>query len=171
MVHRAGFLVLILLAGAPVRAQEQPVEHDHSQHEHATTVQAASGWTWSADANVFVAFNYQARRYFDIAAWESQNWMMGAASRPIGSGRLTLDAMASVEPATVGHGVYRVDDGDRFAAPGSPQIFQTGEMYKGLPIMEYQHPHDLLMGLGATYERTEGRLTYIAGADLVGSPT
>ena len=57
------------------------------------------------------------------------------------------------------------------AAGGSPQLFQTGETYKGLPISEFQHPHDLVMGLGATYEQRHERLSYFIGADLVGSPT
>jgi hypothetical protein len=82
-----------------------------------------------------------------------------------------LHGMLSMEPLTIGRYVYRVDDGSRVVAGGSPQLFQTGESYKGLPLAEFQHPHDMFMGIGATYERQHGRLTYLAGADLVGSPT
>lgn len=175
MVQRLGVLILLAGAfGALLRAQEAvpaPEPAEHSQHEHSVPAATASAWTWSADANVFVGFNYQDRRYFDFAAWESQNWIMGSAARSVGAGRLTVESMLSLEPLTVGHGVYRVDDGLGFGAPGSPQVFQTGETYKGLPITDYQHPHDFLMGLGATWERTSGRLSYAIGADLVGSPT
>jgi hypothetical protein len=57
-------------------------------------------------------------------------------------------------------------------AAGSPQLFQTGESYRGIPLVNRQHPHDALMGLGVTYRlvRSEST-TYTFGADLVGSPT
>ena len=32
---------------------------------------------------------------------------------------------------------------------GSPQVFQTGETFNGAPLIDYQHPHDLIMNLGA----------------------
>src|SRR5262249_43351141 len=73
-------------------------------------------------------------------------------------GRVTLIGMASLEPLTV-------------APQGSPQLFQTGESYKSIPIVNFQHQHDLVMALGFTYRLPAGRLTYIAEADLVGSPT
>ncbi len=124
----------------------------------------------TTDANVLFGFNYQLRRYFDFAAWESQNWFMAMAEHPAGRGRVTLQTMLSLEPLTVGRYVYRVD-GDRFYPGGSPQLFQTGETFEQLPLANYQHPHDLIMGLGATYDRPQGRLTYTIGAHLVGSPT
>ena len=34
---------------------------------------------------------------------------------------------------------------------GSPQAFQTGETFRRAPLIDYQHPHDLIMGLGAAY--------------------
>ena len=43
-------------------------------------------------------------------------------------------------------------------AHGSPQLFQTGESYQRQPLLNYQHPHDLVMELGATYERPLGRV-------------
>ena len=33
---------------------------------------------------------------------------------------------------------------------GSPQLFQTGESYNRNPLVNYQHPHDFLMGLEET---------------------
>ena len=59
----------------------------------------------------------------------------------------------------------------RSKAQGSPQLFQTGESYQRTPLVNYQHPHDLLMGLGATYRLERPRVRYVFGADLVGSPT
>jgi len=54
---------------------------------------------------------------------------------------------------------------------GSPQVFQTGETYKQAPLIDYQHPHDLFMGLGTDYTHSSGRVSYVIGADVVGSPT
>jgi hypothetical protein len=54
---------------------------------------------------------------------------------------------------------------------GSPQVFQTGEVFRGAPLIDYQHPHDLVMNLGAEYHHPLGRVTILAGADVVGSPT
>src|SRR6188474_1650887 len=135
----------------------------------ALAQQNSSTWTWSGDANIFVGFNYQQRLFADFSAWESQNWMMGSGERPLGDGRLIVQAMLSFEPFTIGKLVY--GGGARVEAGGSPQLFQTGESYQGTPLVNYQHPHDLIMGFGATYQLERARLTYFFGADLVGSPT
>jgi hypothetical protein len=46
----------------------------------------------------------------------------------------------SAEPFTVG-------------GKGYPLLLQSGESYKGLPLHDRQHPHDLFMELAALYER------------------
>lgn len=42
-----------------------------------------------------------------------------------------------------------------WTAPGRgfPELFQTGETFKGRPIIDAQHPHDLFMGLAANRGR------------------
>jgi hypothetical protein len=115
-------------------------------------------WSWSADGNLFFGYNYQARRFVDVSAWESQNWLMGSGERPLGNGRLNVTTMISLEPFTIPNG-------------GSPQLFQTGESYQQVPLVNFQHPHDLVMNLGGTYRHVRERITYSVGADLVGSPT
>jgi hypothetical protein len=131
--------------------------------------EAAPAWTWTGDANVIAGYNYQKRQFANFSAWESQNWWMGTGARPIAAGTLTIAGMMSLEPLTVGKLVYA--GGLNVHGGGSPQLFQTGESYQGAPLVNYQHPHDLLMGLGATYRLPTSRVTYIVGADLVGSPT
>ena len=116
-----------------------------------------SGWTVAADANVFYGYNYQQRKFADFWAWESQNWGMLSAEHGAGAGRLALHGMVSLEPFTI-------------AAVGSPEVFQTGESYQRAPLLNYQHPHDLFMDLGVTYQMSKGRLAYTFEADLVGSP-
>jgi hypothetical protein len=58
------------------------------------------------------------------------------AYHKLGKGTLQLRGMFSAEPFTVPPG-------------GSPLLFQTGETYKGQPLIDHQHPHDLFMELSA----------------------
>jgi hypothetical protein len=69
---------------------------------------------------------------------ESANWFMPMAYRKVGRGTLQLRGMFSAEPFT-------------FPPGGSPLLFQTGETYKGQPLIDRQHPHDLFMELSAQY--------------------
>ena len=73
-----------------------------------------------------------------VTKFESANWFMPSAIRRAGPGTLELRAMLSAEPFT-------------FPPGGSPLLFQTGETYKGEPLIDRQHPHDLFMELSATY--------------------
>jgi hypothetical protein len=143
-------------------------DHQHPAPDQ-DPVASETKWSWTTDANAFFGYNYQQRRYADFAAWESQNWAMLEGSRHVGRGRLTIDAMFSLEPWTVGRLIY---SGTIRLPPfgGSPQLFQTGESYQQVPLVNVQHPHDLVMGLGATYRVELNRVAYFFGADLVGSP-
>jgi len=158
-------MLALCLAVAPAApAQDAPPDH----HLHAAA--AGGGWSWSTDANVFVGFNLQQRKFADFASWESQNWMMVTGEHTLGAGRLIVHGMFSLEPLTVGRYVYAVN-GQTIHAGGSPELFQTGESYQGTPLVNYQHPHDLFSGLGATYKIDGPRVSYTFGADLVGEPT
>ncbi len=126
-------------------------------HQHMMPADT-EGWRWSGDANLFVGVNEQERRFADFRSWESQNWMMGAGERPLGRGHLELMGMLTLEPFTM-------------PAAGSPQLFQTGESYRRTPLVNLQHPHDLVMGVGVSYRRPVGKATLVGGADLVGSAT
>ena len=147
---------LLGLAASPTSAQ-QPDQAAPEQHHYADT-SAAGTWSWTSDANAFFGYNYQQRKYADFSAWESQNWFMLGGHRFVGAGRLSVEGMLSLEPFTM-------------KAQGSPQLFQTGESYQRIPNVNYQHPHDLLMALGATYRLERPRVHYVFGTDLVGSPT
>jgi hypothetical protein len=73
----------------------------------------------------------------------SENWLMAMAHRPAGKGMLMLRGMFSLEPWTV-------------RPHGYPQLFQTGETYRGQPLIDAQHPHDLFMELAADYTHPLG---------------
>lgn len=72
--------------------------------------------------------------------FSSINWGMLMATRSAGGGQLQLRGMMSVEPFTVG-------------AQGYPLLVQTGETYRGQPLFDRQHPHDLFMELATVYDR------------------
>ncbi len=73
-----------------------------------------------------------------VTKFESANWFMPMAFHKLGNGTLQLRGMFSFEPFT-------------FARGGSPLLFQTGETFKGQPLVDRQHPHDLWMELSAQY--------------------
>lgn len=93
-----------------------------------------------------------------VTKFESSNWFMASASRHAGPGRLDLRGMFSAEPLT-------------FPPGGSPLLFQTGETYKGQPLIDRQHPHDLLMELSANYTVPVGdRASWFVYAGYPGEP-
>jgi len=68
----------------------------------------------------------------------SSNWGMLGALHRLGRGTLMLRTMISLDPASVTSRRY-------------PLLFQTGESAFGKPIVDGQHPHDLVMELSAQY--------------------
>jgi hypothetical protein len=97
----------------------------------------AGKWLFMLHYNAVIGFNSQGGPR-GAAKFESANWFMPIVFRRIGPGTLQLRVMFSLEPFT-------------FAPGGSPLLFQTGETYKGRPIIDRQHPHDLWMELSAQY--------------------
>ena len=73
-----------------------------------------------------------------VTKFEAANWFMPEAIRRVGKGTLDLRGMLSFEPFT-------------FPRGGSPLLFQTGETYKGQPLIDRQHPHDFVIELSANY--------------------
>ena len=148
MRRTAAILIAITSLAAPVRAQDQQPQHQHPSSSDA--------WTWSVEGAAFAGYNYQHRKFTDFDELESQNWLMTTFGKMFGNrSRLELIGMFSFEPFTL-------------RDIGSPQVFQTGETYNGAPLIDYQHPHDLFMNLGAEYARPIGETTITIGAYAVG---
>lgn len=99
--------------------------------------QIAGDWLLMFHYNIFVGVNHQGGSR-GVTKFESANWFMPMAYHKIGKGTLQLRGMFSAEPFT-------------FPPGGSPLLFQTGETYKGQPLIDRQHPHDLFMELSAQY--------------------
>ena len=69
----------------------------------------------------------------------SPNWFMASTEHRVGArGAFQADLMMSLEPATITDRRY-------------PLLFQTGETAYGIPLVDAQHPHNFIMGLGFHY--------------------
>lgn len=97
----------------------------------------AGNWLLMLHFNAFAGVNAQGGPR-GVTKIEAQNWLMPMAFHKLGRGTLQLRGMFSLEPFT-------------FPPGGSPLLFQTGETYKGKPLIDRQHPHDLFMELSAQY--------------------
>jgi hypothetical protein len=97
----------------------------------------AGPWELDAMWNVFL-------QYLDDGGDRGQrqlgsvNWAMGMARRSLGAGQLRARAMLSLERLTVGRCGY-------------PDLLATGELCRGEPLHDRQHPHDTFMELSAGY--------------------
>ena len=87
----------------------------------------------------FLTSNRQGGRSGD-QDFESQNHLMLIATRPAGKWTLTLLGTFTAEPLTV-------------PPQGSSELFQRGETYKDVLLVDRQHPHDLFVQLAAEWSR------------------
>ncbi len=102
----------------------------------------SGGWLLLLHYNLVAGVNAQGGPR-GVTKIESANWIMPMAYHKLGKGTLQLRGMMSLEPFT-------------FPPGGSPLLFQTGETYKGQPLIDRQHPHDLFMELSAQYTHPLG---------------
>ena len=73
----------------------------------------------------------------------SANWFMAGAEHRLGGGAFMAELMLSLDPATI--------TGRRY-----PELFQTGETAFGKPLVDAQHPHNFIMGLGSHLRTSAG---------------
>jgi hypothetical protein len=142
--------VLSLTVRVFAQAEEPPAQ----EHQHHMAPEAkVSTWTFMQDGILFGMFNHQGgpRGGDELKV---PNWWMGMFSRDVGTSKLTLTSMFSLDPATVGAQGYR-------------EIFQVGEAFEGRPLIDHQHPHDFFMQLAAVW-RTP--LTDRTGLTIAGGP-
>src|SRR6266478_1884762 len=122
----------------------------------------AGNWLLMLHYNAVIGVNSQGGPR-GATKFESANWFMPMAFHKLGNGTLQLRGMFSFEPFT-------------FARGGSPLLFQTGETYRGQPLIDRQHPHDLWMELSAQYTVALGErggwFTYLGypGEPALGPP-
>jgi hypothetical protein len=154
MSVRILIIALFLIAPATLVAQHQhPPEHQlppkpkpkptpakpsqPAQRPPAPSEAEATAWHVMQDGLLVGMFNRQGGPRGDTE-FRAQNWWMGMLSRDVRKGSVTLTGMFSLDPATVGKAGYS-------------EIFQVGEVLRGEPLVDRQHPHDLIMQLGAAW--------------------
>ncbi len=117
----------------------------------------AGDWLVMFHYNIFVDVNHQGGPRAATKS-EAANWFMPMAYHKLGKGTVQLRGMISAEPFT-------------FPPGGFPLLFQTGETYKGQPLIDRQHPHDLFMELSAQYTLPLGeRGTWFTYVGYPGEP-
>lgn len=102
----------------------------------------AGGWNLMWMGQAFVVATQQSGPRGGDKVY-SANWGMLGAVHRLGRGSVMLRSMVSLDPLTVTDRQY-------------PLLFQTGESAFGRPIVDGQHPHDLLMELSLQYARPVG---------------
>jgi hypothetical protein len=85
------------------------------------------------------------------------NWFMGSAMHSLAGGSLMIQTMFSLDPATITNRSY-------------PELFQTGETAYGKTLVDAQHPHNFIMGLGFDYAHPLGSSTVQFYYAPVGDP-
>lgn len=90
---------------------------------------------------------------------DAPNMFMAMYSRPLSSkSQLGLRVMASLDPVTQ-------------RGYGYPLLYQSGELYKGEPIHDRQHPHDFISELAASYSyKTAENQSFFIYGGIAGEP-
>jgi hypothetical protein len=141
----ASAVLAVSVIGLPALAQDQ--------QQTQMTMPMNAHWMFMQDGSLFVEFDRQGGPRGG-SQFIAPNWWMGMASRETSHGRLTFTGMFSLDPATVGEKGYR-------------EIFQAGEAFRGQPLIDYQHPHDLFMQLAAVWRIP---ITQATGLTFAGGP-
>jgi hypothetical protein len=120
---------------------------------------ALRGWEVMLHGNAFLqVLDERAPEHRGARQAGSTNWIMAIARRQVGSSRLGVRTMMSLEPWTI-------------PGCGYPNLLATGEFCDGDSIHDKQHPHDLFMELAAQLDRPlSGTLRWEAYAGLAGEP-
>lgn len=138
-----------LLASAPLFAQDAPPVLDLPMSREP------SGTAWQPDDVGHHGLHAMAGdwmlmghgTFFAVQDWQDQpagnagfgiGWLMGMARRDWERDRLEFRVMLSPEAFTV-------------PKRGYPLLLQSGETYRGEPLHDAQHPHDLFMEVSATW--------------------
>jgi hypothetical protein len=146
--------VLACIASTAPALAQTPAPQAHQHHQMTTP----GGWHFMQDGLVLGLFNDQGGpRGGD--EFKVPNWWMGMLSRQKDRHQFGLNMMFSLDPATVGKQGYR-------------EIFQVGEAFDGKPLIDRQHPHDLLMQLAASWRLTfSERTAFTLSGGPAGEPT
>lgn len=137
------------MGGRPLHLPESRDGSGTSWQPDSTPVYALHAmvgrWMFMFHGNIFLGYDVQGSARGDSRV-TSQNWLMAMVRRANKDVELSARLMLSAEPLTVGERGY-------------PLLLQTGETYRGAPLHDRQHPHDLFM-------ETAVELTFALDDDL-----
>lgn len=102
-------------------------------------MKATERWTGMLHGFLFLNENRQGGPS-GVRSFESQNHLMAMALRTWAGGKLSVSGTFSLEPATI-------------PAKGSPELFQRGETYQSVLLIDRQHQHDLFVQLAVAWEK------------------
>lgn len=99
-------------------------------------------WMYMVHGSIFLRYNNQNFNNDDKrgdSRFDAPTWFMFMGQRKVGEkGLFHFSSMLSADPVIEG-------------GKGYPLLFQTGESYKGKPLIDRQHPHDLFSELSVSY--------------------
>ncbi|WP_343672864.1 hypothetical protein [Chitinophaga sp.] len=101
-----------------------------------------NNWMYMLHGSIFIRYNNQDFTNKGVRGddrFDAPTWFMFMGQRRIGqNGLFHFSSMFSLDPLIEGRRGY-------------PLLFQTGESYKGQPLVDRQHPHDLFSELSVSY--------------------
>jgi hypothetical protein len=101
-----------------------------------------NSWMFMLHGNLFVRYNNQdftGKGSRGDKEFDAPNWIMAMGQRKVGQkGLFHFNTMFSFDALTGGNDGY-------------PLLFQSGESYRGAPLVDRQHPHDLFSELSVSY--------------------
>jgi hypothetical protein len=135
---------------APQAAADPHAGHQMPGQAAMPGMEMSSGWMFMQDGVVTGLFNHQGGPRGDDE-FVVPNWWMGMLMREKGRHQFGINAMLSLDAATVGKSGYA-------------EIFQVGEALDGRPLIDRQHPHDLFMQLAGSWRISFGENTSLTVA-------
>jgi hypothetical protein len=110
-------------------------------------------WMYMLHGNLFLRYNKQdftGKGTRGDEKFDAPNWLMFMGQRKVGeNGLFHFSTMFSLDAV--------------FGGDGYPLLFQSGESYTGLPLVDRQHPHDLFSELSVSYSHALSEKTDIFG--------
>ncbi len=133
----SALLITTVLSSTSALAQSHG---DHGAHHgtHAHAAEPSDRWTVSTHTELFLVHNQQSGPRGDDKTYVAGMVMAEGKRQFSGGHSLTLQTMLSPDPW--------------MGKSGYPLLLQAGESADGrTPLVDRQHPHDLVMALSATY--------------------
>jgi len=138
----ATLFAIFLMVSATTPPAAAPSSHDDSDPDPMAMMEQMEPmdhWMTMSHGYAFLTFNRQGGPSGG-QQFESENHFMLMSMRRWWGGKLSLLGTFTIEPATV-------------PKEGYPLLFQRGETYQDVLLVDLQHPHDLFVQLATRWDR------------------